>query len=72
MDYSKGMTRSYYAMTVDPETWEILRRAKEISAMTDGAFSVTIAPVTALWKISRILPSTPQDSKPLFSAPTTV
>ena len=34
---------------VDPETWEILRQAKEISALTGGAFSVTIAPVTSLW-----------------------
>ena len=37
------------SVTVDPETWEILRRAKEISAMTEGAFSVTIAPLTAMW-----------------------
>ena len=36
-------------VTVDPETWEILRRAKEISAQTGGAFSITIAPVSALW-----------------------
>ncbi len=34
---------------VDPETWEILRRAKEISAKTGGAFSITIAPLTGLW-----------------------
>ena len=36
-------------VTVDPETWEILRRAKEINALTGGAFSITIAPVSALW-----------------------
>ena len=36
-------------VAVDPETWEILRRAKEISRITGGAFSITIAPVTALW-----------------------
>ena len=36
-------------VTVDPETWEILRRAKEINAQTGGAFSITIAPVSALW-----------------------
>lgn len=36
-------------VTVDPETWEILRRAKEISKMTDGAFSVTIAAQSTLW-----------------------
>lgn len=34
---------------VDPETWEILRRAKEISAMSGGAFSVTVAPLMAMW-----------------------
>lgn len=39
-------------VTVDPETWEILRRAKEISAQTGGAFSITIAPVTALWSFT--------------------
>ena len=36
-------------VTVDPETWEILRRAKEINQLTGGAFSITLAPVTALW-----------------------
>ena len=39
-------------VTVDAETWEILRRAKEISAQTGGAFSITIAPVTALWSFT--------------------
>ncbi|MBQ3485935.1 MAG: FAD:protein FMN transferase [Clostridia bacterium] len=36
-------------VTVDPETWEILRRAKELSALSEGAFSVTIAPLSAMW-----------------------
>ena len=40
------------AVTVDPETWEILRRAKEISQLTGGAFSITLAPVTALWSFT--------------------
>lgn len=39
-------------ITVDPETWEILRRAKEISQLTGGAFSITLAPVTALWSFT--------------------
>ena len=39
-------------VTVDPETWEILRRAKEISQLTGGAFSITLAPVTALWSFT--------------------
>ena len=36
-------------ITVDPETWDILRRAKEISSLTEGAFSVTIAPMSTQW-----------------------
>ena len=36
-------------VTVSAETWEILRRAKEISAATNGAFSITIAPISAMW-----------------------
>ena len=34
---------------VDHETWEILRRAIEVSDSSGHAFSVTIAPLTALW-----------------------
>ena len=45
-------------VTVDPETWEILRRAKEISALTGGAFSITIAPVTALWSFTGVTTNT--------------
>ncbi len=41
-------------VTVDGETWEILRRAKEISKATEGAFSVTIAPLTALWTFTGV------------------
>ena len=44
VNHAEGKT-----VTVDPETWEILRRAKEISAATDGAFSITIAPISAMW-----------------------
>ena len=48
-DVSRINNASGQTVTVDPETWEILRRAKEISALTGGAFSITIAPVSALW-----------------------
>ena len=34
---------------VSAETYEILKRAREISALTGGDFSVTIAPLTELW-----------------------
>ena len=36
-------------VTVDAETWQILKSAKEISEKTGGAFSVTIAPLSAQW-----------------------
>ena len=45
-------------VTVDPETWEILRRAKEINALTGGAFSVTIAPVSSLWTFTGVTSNT--------------
>ena len=44
---------------VDPETWEILRRAGEISEASGRAFSVTIAPVTALWDFTGDPPRKP-------------
>ena len=51
-DVSRINSAMGQTVTVDPETWEILRRAKEISAQTGGAFSITIAPVTALWSFT--------------------
>ena len=36
-------------VTVDPETWSILSRAKEISDLTGHAFSVTMGAVVSLW-----------------------
>lgn len=36
-------------VTVDPETYALLQRAKEISELTDHAFSVSIAPLSELW-----------------------
>lgn len=48
-DVDRINTANGETVTVDPETWEILRRAKTISKMTDGAFSVTIAAQSTLW-----------------------
>ena len=57
-------------VTVDPETWEILRRAKEISAVTGGAFSITIAPVTALWTFTdTVSNAVPTDEARLAALP---
>jgi len=51
-DVSRINSAMGQTVTVDPETWEILRRAKEISARTGGAFSITIAPITSLWSFT--------------------
>ena len=37
------------AVTVSPETAEILRAAVQVSEMSGGAFDITIAPVSVLW-----------------------
>lgn len=39
-------------VTVDAETWDLLRSAREISAATGGAFSVTIAPLSEQWQFT--------------------
>ena len=56
-------------VTVDPETWEILRRAKEISALTGGAFAVTIAPLTAMWDFTGGTQRMPTDEQRLAALP---
>ncbi len=57
-DVSRINQAAGQTVTVDPETWEILRRAKEINALTGGAFSITIAPVTALWSFTGMTTNT--------------
>ena len=56
-------------VAVDPETWEILRRAKEISALTEGAFSVTIAPLTAMWDFTGGTNRMPADDERIAALP---
>ena len=56
-------------VTVDPETWDILRRAKEISRMTEGAFAVTIAPITAMWDFTGGTQRMPTDEERLAALP---
>ena len=57
-------------VTVDPETWEILRRAKEINQLTGGAFSITLAPVTALWSFTGMVNNAvPTDEARLANLP---
>ena len=56
-------------VTVDPETWAILARAKEISALTGGTFSVTIAPLTALWDFTGGTNRMPTEAQRLANLP---
>ncbi len=45
-------------VTVHPETWTILYKAKEISALSGGAFSITIAPAASLWSFTGMATNT--------------
>ena len=56
-------------VTVDAETADILRRALEISDMTDRAFSVTIAPLTTLWDFSGGTERVPAEEERLAALP---
>ena len=56
-------------VTVDPETWAILQRAKDISQMTGGAFAVTIAPMTAMWDFTDGTNRMPTDEQRLSALP---
>jgi thiamine biosynthesis lipoprotein len=40
-------------MRVSPELFEVLERSLEISRLSDGAFDVTIGPVSQLWRRAR-------------------
>jgi len=46
---------------VSPTVFGLLRRAKEISLLTDGAFDVTIRPAVALWDIGHAGERIPSD-----------
>ena len=56
-------------VTVSEETWEILRRAGEISAATDGAFSITIAPISAMWDFTGGTRRMPTDEERIAALP---
>ena len=48
-DVDRINTAHGQTVTVDPDTYAILAEAKEISEATGHAFSITIAPVAAMW-----------------------
>jgi len=46
---------------VSPETLRVIKKAKEISELSEGGFDITVGPLTQLWRIARergIPPST--------------
>jgi thiamine biosynthesis lipoprotein len=38
---------------VSPETMQVIHKAKEISALSGGAFDITVTPLTQLWRMAR-------------------
>ena len=46
-------------VTVSQRTFDLLRRAKELSEQSGGAFDITIAPVVELWGITSDHPEVP-------------
>jgi len=51
---------------VSPETFEVLQRSQKISELSEGAFDITVAPLTGLWRKARekgIPPSTEEVKK---------
>lgn len=56
-------------VTVDGETWQLLRRAKEISSLTGGAFSVTIAPLVEMWDFTGGTQRMPTDEQRIAALP---
>ena len=48
---------------VSQRTFDLLRRAKELSEQSDGAFDITIAPVVELWGITSDSPHVPTDAE---------
>jgi thiamine biosynthesis lipoprotein len=44
---------AFPTIKLSPELWEVLSHAQELSAASDGAFDVTIGPLTKLWRRAR-------------------
>jgi FAD:protein FMN transferase len=40
-------------VNVSPETMKVIHKAKEISTLSEGAFDITVAPLTQIWRIAR-------------------
>jgi thiamine biosynthesis lipoprotein len=42
------------AVSVSEDLFRVLEAAQRLSALTDGAFDITIGPVTHLWRLGKI------------------
>lgn len=56
-------------VTVDAETWQILQAAKQLNELSEGAFAITIAPLTAQWDFTGGTNRMPTDEERLAALP---
>lgn len=50
-----------FPVTVSPDTAELLNKALEYSVLSEGAFDLTIAPLTSIWDFTSAAPVKPSD-----------
>lgn len=54
---------------VSPETFDVIQRAQKIADLSEGAFDITVAPLTQLWRKAREkgVPPTPEEVKKVLA-----
>jgi thiamine biosynthesis lipoprotein len=57
----KSPTKEF--VVVSKPLWEVLLRAQEVSEQTDGAFDVTVGPLTKLWRRARRQKELPEEDE---------
>jgi FAD:protein FMN transferase len=62
----KTAPAEFPATLVSPELWEVLAVSQEIAAASDGAFDITVGPLTKLWRRARRQKALPEPE--LFAA----
>lgn len=50
-------------ISVFPDTYEVLQTAQKIAKESDGAFDITVAPLTALWNFTAENPTVPTEEE---------
>ena len=51
------------AVKIGDDLWHVLRRSQELAAATDGAFDVTVGPLTKMWRSARRSKRFPPDER---------